>query len=78
MVFDVDWPWVPETFPPLESKKSKEDGGGVVDAFTVNVNEVDLVSDPARDVTLTVWFPVGVVESVEILSVVEQVGVQEG
>jgi hypothetical protein len=49
----------------------------VAGALTVKINEVVLVRDPATEATLTVWFPVGVVESVEMLSVAEQVGLQD-
>jgi hypothetical protein len=51
--------------------------GSVVGELTVKTNDVAFVSDPATDVTLTVKLPVAVEESVEMLSVVEQVGVQE-
>jgi hypothetical protein len=43
----------------------------------VKVNEVVFVRDPATDVTLTVKSPVGVEASVEMLTVVEQVGTQD-
>jgi hypothetical protein len=48
-----------------------------VGELTVNTNDVAFVRDPATDATLTVKLPVGVVESAEMLSVVEQVGLQE-
>jgi hypothetical protein len=48
-----------------------------VGELTVKTNDVAFVSDPAADVTVTVKLPVAVEESVEMLSVVEQVGVQE-
>ena len=59
-------------------------GGGVVGVTTVvvgvttvNVNAVDLVMDPATEVTLIVWLPAGVDESVLIARVVEHVKMQE-
>ena len=51
--------------------------GGDPAAFTVKVKDVVLVIDPPTAVTVIVEFPTGVVPSVEIVSVVVQVGEHE-
>ena len=52
-------------------------GGGVgVGALTVSVNEVVLVIPAEVEEIIIVCVPVGVVESVEMLNVVEHVGEQ--
>jgi hypothetical protein len=52
-------------------------GGGAVGELMDNVNCVVLARDPETEVTFTLWFPVGVVDWVEIFNVVEQFGLQE-
>ena len=49
---------------------------GPVDEFTVKVNEVVCVAPLPVPVTVMVYVPAGVVDRVEIISVVEQVGLQ--
>jgi hypothetical protein len=48
-----------------------------VGALIDKVNCVVLVRDPETEVTFTVWFPVGVVASVEMVRVLEQLRLQE-
>jgi len=60
-------------FPPLESEKSKDDGG----AFTVNVKVVVWDREPAMPVTVIVDDPVGVDAEIVSVTVDEHVGLHD-
>jgi hypothetical protein len=72
-VLVTDCPWVTDTLPPLVIEKLNAGVG----AFTVIVKLVVLVTPPPVAVTVTVKLPTGVEPLVLIVSVEEQVGLQE-
>lgn len=71
MVLVTDWPRVTVLAPPFDNEKSKP-----AVLFTVKPKLVVFVKLPAVPVTVMVELPVGVVAEVEIVNVVEQLGLQ--
>jgi hypothetical protein len=72
-LLDADDPAATETSPELASEKPKETTG----VLTVSVNAVVLVKPPPADVTVIGKLPAGVDPLVLMVSVEEQVGLQE-
>src|SRR5438034_1082775 len=71
MVLASEANWLNDLLPPFAREKSIE----VVAGFTVKLKLVVLVTPPPVPVTVMVEVPVGVVDVVEIVSPLEQVGV---